>query len=277
MPVIHARSTRRRRQTHSARDTAVLFLGASLALAAAVILLLHLPVASRDGRRLPLDDVVLTVFGTFSGTYAVVDPQRDLSGVGQVVVLMVMQIGGLGYMVGATLVLTMLRGLNPASSLRAGLMIRDGSPALSLSDALDISRRVIRFILVCEGLGALAFTIWFAGRMSLGEAIWQGVFYGVGGFCNGGLDLTGIGLSIYPYRASVPFHAIMFVLIQLGALSWPVWSDVWQRRSWAKLLVETRLILLTHAGLLVVGTAGVLIGEWNGMLREVAPVAKGLR
>lgn len=69
----------------------------------------------------------------------------------------------------------------------------------------------------------------------------------------------------------------MFVLIQLGALSWPVWSDVWQRRSWAKLLVETRLILLTHAGPLVVGTAGMLIGEWNGMLREDAPVAKGLR
>lgn len=277
MPGIKASVARRRRSTHSARDTAVLFLGASLALVAVVILLLHLPVASRDGRRLPLDDVVLTVFGTFSGTYAVVDPQRDLSGLGQVLVLVVMQIGGLGYMVGATLVLTMLRGLNPASSLRAGLMIRDGSPALSLSDALDISRRVIRFILVCEGIGAVAFAAWFAGRMPLHDAVWQGLFYGVGGFCNGGLDLTGSGLSIYPYRGSVAFHAIMFVLIQLGALSWLVWSDVGQRRSWSKLRVETRLILLAHAGLLVVGTLGMLIGEWNGMLREDAPVAKGLR
>ena len=267
----------RRRPAHSARDSAFLFLGASLALVGSLVLLLHLPFASRDGRRFPLDDVVLTVVGAFSGTFATVDPGRDMTTFGQVLVLIAMQLGGLGYMVGATLVLLILRGGGATSSLRAGLMIRDGSPALSLSDAIDISRRVLRFIAVVEGLGAVVFAAWFSARMPLAEALWHGVFYSVGSFCNGGLDLTGSGLSIYPYRGSVAFHAIVFVLLQLGALSWLVWSDVWRRRSWAKLQVETRLILLTHAGLLAIGALGMLVGEWNGMLRDDGPAAKGLR
>ena len=271
------RAALRRKPAHSARDSALLFLGVSLAILAVVILLLHLPIASRDGRRLPLDDVILSVFGAFSGTYATIDPERDLSLFGQALILLLLQIGGFGFMVGATLVLMILRGLNPASSLRAGLMIRDGSPALSLSDALDISRRILQFTLICEGIGAVAFTAWFAGRMPVHEAVWHGVFYSVGSFCNAGFDLTGTGLSIYPYRDSVPFHAVMFVLIQLGALSWLVWSDVWQHRAWSKLRVETRLILLAHAGLLVVGTLGMTVGEWSGMLRDDAPLAKGLR
>ena len=267
----------RRRPAHSARDSAFLFLGASLALVGSLVLLLHLPFASRDGRRFPLDDVVLTVVGAFSGTFATVDPGRDMTTFGQVLVLIAMQLGGLGYMVGATLVLLILRGGGATSSLRAGLMIRDGSPALSLSDAFDISRRVLRFIAVVEGLGAVVFAAWFSARMPLAEALWHGVFYSVGSFCNGGLDLTGSGLSIYPYRGSVAFHAIVFVLLQLGALSWLVWSDVWRRRSWATLQVETRLILLTHAGLLAIGALGMLVGEWNGMLRDDGPAAKGLR
>lgn len=267
----------RRRPAHSARDNAVLFLGVSLAILAAVVLLLSLPFASRDGRRLPLDDVVLSVFGAFSGTYATLDPARDLSVAGQALTLAVIQIGGLGFMVGTTLVLMILRGLAPASSLRAGLMIRDGSPALSLSDAVDVSGRILRFILVSEALGAVALAAWFADRMPLRQAAWHGLFYSVSSFCNAGFDLTGSGESIVPYRGSVVFHAVVFALVQLGALSWLVFSDLWRHRRWGRLSVETRLILLTHAGLLAVGTLGMAAVEWDGVLREDGSAGKVLR
>jgi len=223
-------AARRRRPAHSARENAVLFLGVSLAILAGVVGLLSLPFASRGDRRLPLDDVILSVFGAFSGTYATLDPERDLSFAGQALILAVIQIGGLGFMVGTTLVLMILRGLTPTPSLRAGLMIRDGSPALSLSDAIDVSRRILRFILVSETVGTVALAAWFSARMPLHEAIWQGAFYSVSSFCNAGFDLTGSGLSIVPYRGSVVFHAVVFALVQLGALSWLVFSDVWRRR-----------------------------------------------
>lgn len=271
------RAARRRRAVHTARDNALLFLGASVAVLAVVVALPSLPAAGAEGRRLPLDDVVLTVFGAFSGTYATLDPGRDLSTFGQALTLAAIQIGGFGFMVGATLVLMILRGLNPASSLRAGLMIRDGSPALSLSDALDVSRRVLRFILVCEAAGAVALAAWFSARMPLREAAWQGVYYSVASFCNAGFDLTGSGQSIVPYRGSFALHAVVFVLVQLGALSWLVFSDVWAARAWGRLRVETRLILVAHGALLAVGTAGMLVGEWNGVLRDDGPGAKVLR
>ena len=270
------RALRRRRPAHSARDNALLFLAASLVVLIAVVALLSLPFASRDGRRLPLDDVVVSVFGAFSGTFATLDPQRDLSPFGRALTLATIQVGGFGFMVGTTLVLMILRGLHPAISLRAGLMVRDGSPALSLSDALDVSGRILRFILVSEALGAVAFAAWFADRMPLRDALWQGLYYSVASFCNAGFDLTGTGQSIEPYRGSVVFQTIMVVLIQLGTLSWLVFADLWAKRSWRRLLVETRLILVTHAVLLLAGTLGMMVGEWNGVLRGDSPAAKGL-
>lgn len=270
------RSIRQRRAAHSARDNALVFLVASLATLVAVVVLLSLSVASRGDRRLPLDDIILSVFGAFSGTFATLDPERDLSRFGQALILATIQVGGFGFMVGTTLVLMILRGLNPATSLRAGLMVRDGSPALSLSDALDVSRRILRFIVVSEAIGAVAFAAWLADRMPLRDALWQGLFYSVGSFCNAGFDLTGTGQSIEPYRGSVVFQAIMFALIQLGTLSWLVFADLRERRSWRRLRVETRLILAAHAGLLAVGTLGMMVGEWNGVLRGDSVAAKGL-
>ncbi len=229
--------------------------------------LLALPWTTESGQRTAPIDAFFTAVSASSVTgLVVVDTQDHWNFFGEAIILVLVQAGGLGFMVGASVVLASLgRGL----SLRDSLLLQDGSPTLSLREATNLSKRVLRFIFVCEAIGAVVFTIRFAEDESLPAAIWHGVFTSISSFCNAGFDLQGGYGSLTAFADSPLINTTSLLLIQAGALSFITFSDVWTRKRWSRFALDTKLVLTTNVILLGLGTAMFLTLEWNNAMVHV--------
>ncbi|MDP9366033.1 MAG: Trk family potassium uptake protein, partial [Chloroflexota bacterium] len=251
-----------------------LFLLAFAALVALGALLLALPWTAADGRPTPPVDALFTAVSAACVTGLVtVDTADHWNRLGQGVILVLMQGGGLSFTVGASIVLQALRR---GTSLRDALLLRDGEPALSVREALDLSRRILRFTLTVEAAGAVALALGFGLDLDLRptEAAWFGLFHAVSAFCNASFDLSGGFRSLTPYRDSVWLNVVVAALIQAGALSYLVLGDVWRQRRWRPLTLDAKLVLLAHALLVASGAAVFLALEWGQSLAGAPAWAK---
>jgi trk system potassium uptake protein TrkH len=261
-----------RREIPHVRTHAKRFAGAFLLLVLLGAALLSMPWVTESGERTAPIDAFFTAISAAAVTgLVVVDTQDHWNLFGEIVILLLIQAGGLGFMVGASLVLASLgRGV----SLRDSLMLQDGSPTLTLDEAGTLSKRILRYILLCEALGAIVLTGHFLRDQPPGIAIWYGVFHSISAFCNAGFDLQGNFLSLSEYADSPVINIVIMLLIQAGALSFLVVNDVWLRRSWRRFSFDTKLIMVTNAIMLVVGALLFLMLEWNRSMASVATWAK---
>jgi trk system potassium uptake protein len=270
--IIHLPEPPRRPAVPNARSHAQRYLLGFAALVAVGSVLLALPWTTRSGEATPAVDAVFTAVSAACVTGLVtVDTATHWNWFGQAVILVLMQGGGLSFMVGASIVLQMLRR---GSSLRDALLLREGGPALSLQEVRGLSARILRFTLAVEAVGAVALTAGFWREMPAWRALWHGLFYSVSAFCNASFDLTGGFRSLTPYRDVVWLNVVVMLLIQAGALSYLVLADVWSKRRWGPLTLDAKLVLLAH-GLLVAGGAAVFLGvEWSRSLAGVPAWAR---
>lgn len=230
--------------------------------------LLMLPWAARDGEATYWVDAIFTATSAASVTGLVVVDTRDhWNGFGQAVILLLIQAGGLGFMVGASIVLRMI-GRGGGVRLRDALLIQDGAPTVSLREALDLSRRIVVFTFALEFVGAVLLSIRFARDMPWDQAIWNGIFHSVSAFCNAGFDIQGQFQSLSAYRESIWINVVVVLLIQAGALSYIVLSDTATKRRWSKLATNSKIVLLFNALLIVAGFVMYLAVEWNGALDD---------
>lgn len=250
------------RPRHIATTQMVALMFAAIILLGA--LLLTLPAASRDGVSCGLRPALFTATSATCVTGLVLyDTWSQWSGFGQVVILCLIQIGGLGFMSVATLLIFLLRR---KVSLRQRLMI---AQSLSVSDIMGVVRLqklVIVGSFCVEAVGALILTLRFWPAYGLGKALSWGVFHSVSAFCNAGFDIFG---SIAPGQSLIEFNTDPIVLLTLaaliviGGLGFLVWENIVQKRSFGKSSVYARLVLLMTAALLAVGWAGTCLLEWN--------------
>jgi trk system potassium uptake protein TrkH len=234
--------------------------------------LLSLPWTTESGKATPPIDALFTAVSASAVTgLIVVDTQDHWNFFGELVILVLIQAGGLGFMVGASLVLASLgRGL----SLRNSMLLQDGSPTLSLREATSLSKRILRFIFIAEFIGAVSLTLRLLRDESPANAIWHGLFTSIAAFCNAGFDLQGGYISLAGYSDSAWINATVIVLIQAGALSYIVLSEVWVRRRWGNLSLDIKLVLLSNAILLIGGAAVFLALEWSASMSQLDAWAK---
>ncbi|HYI23897.1 MAG TPA: potassium transporter TrkG [Thermomicrobiales bacterium] len=254
-------------QVHAKR-----FVLALLALIATSTVLLSLPWATESGKATPPVDAFFTAVSATSVTgLAVVDTQHHWSFLGELLILIQIQVGGLGFMVGASVVLA---SLGRALTLRDSLMLQDGSPTLSLFEATQLSKRILRFIFIAEGAGFIFFTAHFLRSEPIHVAVWHGLFTSVSAFCNAGFDLQGEFTSLSGFADSILVNGTAFVLIQAGALSFITFSDAWSKKRWGRFALDTKLVLLTNLILLAGGMAMFLILEWGNAMAGMHNWAK---
>jgi trk system potassium uptake protein TrkH len=239
--------------------------------------LLSLPWVTMSGQRTPLIDAFFTAVSAAAvAGLSVVDSLDHWNWWGQLVLLALVQIGGLGFMVGASILLQMLRRGTGAYTLRDELLLRDGSPTLSLQEAVTLAEQIVRFTVAVEAIGAALLTIWFmvVANLPPRDAFWQGLFYAITAFCNAGFDLSRRMPHVGPLAGDIWLNLILIVLMQLGALSFVVCADVARKRAWRPLALDTKIVLALNALLLLAGMAVFLAAEWGGSLAGVAPGTK---
>lgn len=245
---------------------AIIFLGACL---------LNLPAASRSGEPSGFLTALFTATSATCVTGLVVqDTWLQWSGFGQCVILLLIQVGGLGFMSAATLLVFLLR---KRIGLKQRLVM---AQALSISD-MDGIVRLQKTVLVgsflVEGIGALILFIRFLPEYGLGNALRWSVFHSVSAFCNAGFDIFGV---LQPDAGLILFQSDPVVLLTLccliviGGLGFLVWQEVQQKRSFRRLSVYARLVLLTTFALIVVGWIILCLLEWDNP-RTLGPMSVG--
>lgn len=190
---------------------------------------------------------------------SIITPSQDLTWLGQLILLLEIQVGGIGFMV---LVIIALRVMRQRVTLVDRLAIRDSLGLPEREQFAPILRRVLLSVVIVEGLGA--FLLWFSWREKLeaAPAIWYSIFHSVSSFCNAGFDLFA-GLPQYP--EGIPHDAaslsILGGLIFVGGLGFPVLAELVHWRPRKRLTLHSRLALVAAFGLVFLGAFGFLLGE----------------
>lgn len=251
----------RRKPDHAARVLTgffllVIFLGS---------VLLSLPVSSRNGESCGAMTAVFTATSATCVTgLSLVDSYSQWSAFGQVVLLGLIQIGGLGYMAFVSVFYFLLRR---RIGLRERLVLQQAMALDELKGVVRLVRLMLAGTFLVEGTGALILTFRFLTEYPLKKALWLGVFHAVSAFCNAGFDILGFitpGASLGAYRGDVTINLTLTALIVIGGLGFFVWNDLLMlRQKNHRLSVHTRLVLWTTGILLVGGTLAILALEWN--------------
>ncbi|MBU5442004.1 TrkH family potassium uptake protein [Paenibacillus sp. MSJ-34] len=214
--------------------------------------LLMLPISTRGDQPLSFIDALFTSTSATCVTgLVVVDTWSTFSIFGQIVIMILVQIGGLGFMTMATLFALVLK---KRISLRERLILQESMRATSMEGIVRLIRRVIIFALTIESIAAVLFSIRWAFDMPPGKAVYYGIFHAVSLFNNGGFDLFGEFTSFQKYAADPYFHIIAMTLVVSGGLGFIVLADLyeWPRRK--KLSLQSKVVLSMTGILICVGT-----------------------
>ncbi|MBE6183998.1 TrkH family potassium uptake protein [Heyndrickxia ginsengihumi] len=237
-------------------------------------LLLTLPISTKDGNGLPLINALFTATSATCVTgLVVVDTGTTFTYFGQVVILCLIQIGGLGFMSFATL-LSFLLGKK--ISLRERLILQESFNSLTLEGIVRLVKRILVFTFVIEFVGGVILSIRFAMDMPIGRAIWFGFFHAISNFNNAGFDIIGHFKSLTDYVNDPTITLVVSALIILGGLGFFVMDDLFEYRKRKKLFLHTKIVLFTSAFLIIFGTMMIFLLEMhNGRtLERLSPMGK---
>lgn len=182
---------------------------------------------------------------------------------GQVIILFLIQIGGLGVMSLASLIPLIL---NKKIGLKSRLILKEQLNTENMAGVLKLFKYVLFFTLAVEGLGALFLAIRFVPSYGLGKGLWYAIFHSISAFCNAGFDI--MGDSIYPLRHDYLVNITLMALIAIGGLGFMVTSEIYNKRELKHLSTHSKLVLITNLCLILVGGLGFFILETikNGMV-----------
>ncbi|MEU4370844.1 TrkH family potassium uptake protein [Micromonospora chersina] len=224
--------------------------------------LLSLPGATRSGQRAPLVDALFTATSAVCVTGLVtVDTGSYWSSFGQVVVLLLIQAGGLGIMTVATLFTVLV---SRRLGLRARFLAQAETKSPDLTDLRGLVRRIVLFSLVSEAVVAVVLALRFATAYgeAAGPAIYHGAFHAVSAFNNAGFSTNAD--SLVGYVTDPWINLVITGAVILGGLGFPVVFELarcWRRpATWS---VMTRLTVALTVTLLVLGTAVLTVTEFS--------------
>lgn len=227
-------------------------------------LLLMTPAASRSGISCGFRPALFTATSATCVTgLSLFDTWSQWSGFGQIVIISLIEVGGLGFMSAATLVVFFLRR-------RIGLKQRlVMAQALSVSDMdgiVKLQKTVLVGSLSVEIFGALILLLRFWPEFGFLTALKWGVFHSVSAFCNAGFDIFGCitpGVSLMEFQSDPVVLLTLGALVVIGGLGFLVWQEMAEKKAFRKFSVYTKLVLLTTLGLILAGWLLICLLEWN--------------
>ena len=238
---------------------------------AAVILigaiLLSLPIATQTGERTSFLDSLFTATSAVCVTgLVVVDTATHWNFFGQIVIIILIQTGGLGFMTITTLFSLIVK---KRINLKERLLIQESLNQIDLSGLVKLTRYILLMTFVIEGIGALILSTVFIPQFGFIRGSWYSIFHSISAFCNAGFDLmgnvTGPYSSLMYYVNNTTITLAISALIILGGLGFPVILDIVKNKKISKLNMHSKIVLISTSILIVVGMLFIFIVEYKNV------------
>lgn len=231
-------------------------------------LLLMLPFASRDGQSEPFLNCLFTATSASCVTGLVVaDTWSQWSLFGQLVILTMIQIGGLGFITVGVFISIVLR--RKIGLKERGLMMESVN-TLQIGGVVRLAKKIIIGTCIFEGTGAVLLAIRFIPQFGFFRGLFYGIFHSISAFCNAGFDLMG---GQTPYSSFVAYYddwlvnLVIMSLIIIGGIGFIVWDDLSRNKlHFRKYMLQTKIVLVTTAILVFGGGLLFYLLERNHLL-----------
>lgn len=233
--------------------------------------LLALPISSENGKPVPYLDALFTATTSTCVTGLVTLPTVSTWSVfGQVVILLLIQIGGLGLI---TIMSGLMLLLNRKMGIGDRLLIQDAFNLNTMSGLAKFVKNVLLGTLIIEGIGALLYMLVFIPEFGA-KGIWISVFNSVSAFCNAGIDIIAEN-SLCNYATDLLVNLVTSALIILGGLGYIVWWDLLRviktrspknRKIFRHLTLHSKIAVTVTAGLILAGAVLIFIFEYSNPL-----------
>ncbi len=234
-------------------------------------LLLMLPWSSKSGESQGFLDCLFTAVSASCVTGLIVaDTWSNWTIFGQLVILTMIQIGGLGFVTIGVFISIVLR--RKIGLKQRGLM-QESVNTLHLSGVVKLARKIIFGTIIIEGTGAILLALRFIPQFGLAQGIYYGVFHSISAFCNAGFDLMGCASpynSLVDYSGDWLVNLVIMSLIIIGGLGFIVWEDISRHKlDFKSYMLHSKIVLLTTTGLMVAGALLIGISERNNLMAQM--------
>jgi len=234
-------------------------------------LILLLPISSRPGVTTSITDSLFTATSATCVTGLIrFDTFTHWSLFGQIVILILIQIGGLGFMSIALMIMMLARR---KITLSQRSLMQDSISAPELGGIVKLVRFILIGTFLIEGIGALLLSFYYVPNFGTTSGIYMSIFHSISAFCNGGFDIMG-GISgecssMTSLENNLYINLVLMILIVLGGLGFFVWKDILEKKFHIKKFSLQTKVVLSMSFILIFGGALVLmILEYNSPLYE---------
>lgn len=228
-------------------------------------LILSLPISSNSGKSTDLVDSLFTATSAVCVTGLItVDTATHWNYFGRTVIIILIQIGGLGFMSFTTLFAILL---GKKITLKERLLLQEALNTFDIQGLIKLLRYILVFTFSVEGLGALLLSTQFIPQLGLGEGIYYSIWTSISAFCNAGFDLMGTISGKFSSLVSYQDNPIIIYtisgLIIIGGLGFMIWSEFYNYKERKKLSLHTKVVLVVTAVLIFGGTILMFLFEYN--------------
>lgn len=232
---------------------------------------LALPQATKDGSSAGLLNALFTATSATCVTGLVVfDTYSQWNTFGQIVILILIQIGGLGFMTVITLFSFFLKR---KIGLKERGLLKESVNTMHIGGIVRLTKRILLGTLIFEGIGSVILSFRFIPIMGIKEGIYNAVFHSISAFCNAGFDLMGkfgqfSSLTAFSHDYVVCLTVIILIIV--GGVGFFVWDDILRNKyRFRKYMLHTKIVLTTTVILIISGTLLIFIFEENNLLKDM--------
>ncbi|MEW9122049.1 MAG: TrkH family potassium uptake protein [Thermotaleaceae bacterium] len=224
-------------------------------------ILLNLPIASRNGESVGFVNAFFTATSAVCVTgLVVVDTGTYWTVFGQTVILLLIQIGGLGFMTMATLIFFIF---GKRITLRDRLVMQEALNQFSISGLVKLTQSILVATFLIEGIGAILLSIRLIPIMGPRKGIAYSIFHAISAFCNAGFDLMGDFTSLTAFVSDPLTNVVIWILIVVGGLGFTVLLDIIHRKRFSRFSLHTKVVLSVSGFLIALGFIGIFILEFT--------------
>lgn len=220
-----------------------------------------LPVATKSGEGA---DFLTALFTSTSATcvtgLTVVDTKTYWSTFGQIVIMLLIQVGGLGIMTMSTLFALIL---GRRITFKERLVMQEAFNTNSLGGIVKFAKYILMVSFLFESIGAIILTLRFLPQMGLKKAVYYGLFHSISAFNNAGFDLMGNFRSLTGYVSDWVVNLVIMGLIIFGGLGFYVLLDIYEHRHFNKFTLHSKIVITITLFLIAIGTLLIFLFEYN--------------